>query len=211
LALVLHCAPALFAVVLLLMGVSPGFAPATSLATLLASPYQLEFLLGCAVALLAAQRWPQMAVLRSSVPLQFGLLLIALVLLLLPLQTTLVYRFVLLLVLSALILFSSVRDFDQLPALRSMAGVGVVSFSLYLLHNPVAGDSVGSAFIPAGSCRRSVAGAPASTGCCALFPLRGSLVASPDAACSAAPEAQLKLFYASLPALLGHLRRRWPC
>lgn len=119
------------------MGVSPGFAQATSPATLLANPYQLEFLLGCAVALLAAERWPQMAVLRSSVPLQLGLLLIVLVLLLLPLQITLVYRFGLLLVLSALILFSSVRDFDQLPALRTMAGVGVVSFSLYLLHNPI--------------------------------------------------------------------------
>lgn len=78
-----------------------------------------------------------MEVLRSSVPLQFGLLLIALVLLLLPLQTTLTYRFGLLLVLSALILFSSLRDFDQLPALRTLAGVGAISFSLYLLHSPI--------------------------------------------------------------------------
>ncbi|WP_186484114.1 hypothetical protein [Synechococcus sp. A15-127] len=71
-----------------------------------------------------------MAVRGSSGPLQFGLLSIALLLLLLPLQTALVYRFGLLLVLSALILFSWLRDFDQLLALRTMAGVGVVSFGL---------------------------------------------------------------------------------
>ncbi|MCS5704708.1 acyltransferase [Synechococcus sp. FGCU-3] len=131
-------APSLLAVVLPLMsGVSVGFVQATSLATLLASPYQLEFLLGCAVAVLAAQRWPQLAVLRSYASLQLALLLIALVLLLLPLPATLAYRLGLLLVLSALILLSSVRDFDQLPGVRTMASVGVISYSLYLLHNPI--------------------------------------------------------------------------
>ena len=144
LALRLHCwrwcclaAPSLLAVVLPLSGVSVGFGQATSLATLLASPYQLEFLLGCAVAVLAAQRWPQLAALRNNGLLQWLLLMFALVLLLFPLPATLAYRLGLLLVLSALILLSSVRDFDRLPGVRTMASVGVISYSLYLLHNPI--------------------------------------------------------------------------
>ena len=36
-----------------------------------------------------------------------------------------------------LILLSSVRDFDRLPDVRTMASVGVISYSLYLLHNPI--------------------------------------------------------------------------
>jgi exopolysaccharide production protein ExoZ len=130
-------APSLLAVVLPLSGVSVGFGQATSLATPLASPYQLEFLLGCAVAVLAAQRWPEFAALRNNGPLQWLLLMFALVLLLFPLPATLAYRLGLLLVLSALILLSSVRNFDRLPGVRTMASVGVVSFSLYLLHNPI--------------------------------------------------------------------------
>ena len=129
-------APSLLAVVLPLSGVSVGFGQATSLATLLASPYQLEFLLGCAVAVLWLC-WPEFAALRNNGPLQWLLLMFALVLLLFPLPATLAYRLGLLLVLSALILLSSVRNFDRLPGVRTMASVGVVSFSLYLLHNPI--------------------------------------------------------------------------
>ena len=69
--------------------------------------------------------------------LQWLLLMFALVLMLLPLSATLAYCLGLLLVLSALILLSSVRDFDRLPGVRTMAQVGVISYSLYLLHNPI--------------------------------------------------------------------------
>lgn len=128
-------APSLLAIALPLSGGSVGFVQATTFATLLASPYQLEFLL--ALAVMAVQCWPQLAVLRNNAPVQPLLLLLALVLLLWPLPATLAYRLGLLMVLSALILFSSVRDFDRMPGVRTMASVGVISYSLYLLHNPI--------------------------------------------------------------------------
>ena len=118
--------------------------------------------------------------------------------------------------LSALILLSSVRDLTHrscqafAPWLRSGRRS---AYSLYLLHNPIqalVAQFEWRRFSNARSRRRSFAGAPAFAACCAVFPLCRSLVASSDAACSALPSAQLKVFNASLPHLLGRLRFRRP-
>ena len=133
----LIAAPSLLALLLSAAGATVGFGKATGLITLLASPFQLEFLLGCGVAVLSSQRLHWVAVLRGNAALQGALLALAAVLLLVPFPATLPYRFALLLVLAALITFSAVRDFQRLPGLRAIAWVGGISYSLYLLHAPI--------------------------------------------------------------------------
>ena len=74
--------------------------------------------------------------LRRQRPVIAALVLLAAVLLFWPFPATLLFRLVLLLVLAMLIVLSSVRDL-QFPGLRCLAGVGAISYSLYLIHNPV--------------------------------------------------------------------------
>jgi hypothetical protein len=133
----LIAAPSLAALLFTAAGASVDFGQATNFITLLASPYQWEFLLGSCVAVLAGHRSRRIAVLRRQVLLQAGLLALAAVLLLVPLPLTVAYRAVLLLALAALILFSAERDYQRPPGLRAIAWLGTVSYSLYLLHNPV--------------------------------------------------------------------------
>lgn len=133
----LIAAPSLLALLFTAAGGSVGFGRASGLITLLASPYQWEFLLGCGVAVLVSQRLPWLTSLRSNAALQGGLLLLASVLLLVPFHATLLYRLALLLVLAALIIFSAVRDFQRLPGLKAFAWLGGISYSLYLVHNPI--------------------------------------------------------------------------
>lgn len=128
--------PSLLALLRVAATRSVDFGEATSPVTLLASPYQWEFLLGCGVAVLAGRRQPWLLSLRRQGPLLTGLLLIAGVLLFWPFAATPLYRFWLLLVLALLVLLSSVRDL-QFPGLRVLAWVGGISFSLYLIHNPL--------------------------------------------------------------------------
>ena len=94
---------------------SVEFGQATTPLTLLANPYQWEFLLGCGVAVLAGSHLPWPASLRRR-----GFFLVGL----------------LLLVLSVLILLSSMIAV-QFPGLRALAWVGGISYSLYLIHNPL--------------------------------------------------------------------------
>jgi len=112
------------------------FGPATTPLTLLANPYQWEFLLGCVVAVLAGSHLPWPAYFRRRGFFLVGLLLLAGLLLLWPFAVTFTYRLVLLLVLSVFILLSSVFDV-QFPGLRALAWVGGISYSLYLIHNPL--------------------------------------------------------------------------
>lgn len=112
------------------------FGQATTPLTLLANPYQWEFLLGCAVAVLAGSHLPWLATCRRRGVFLVGLLLLAGLLLLWPFAVTFTYRLALLLVLSVLILLSSVIDIE-FPGLRALAWVGGISYSLYLIHNPL--------------------------------------------------------------------------
>ena len=115
---------------------SVEFGQATTTLTLLANPYQWEFLLGCVVAVLAGSRLPWLASFRRRGFFLVILLLLAGLLLLWPFAVTFTYRLALLLVLSVLILLSSVIDV-QFPGLRALAWVGGISYSLYLIHNPL--------------------------------------------------------------------------
>ncbi len=115
---------------------SVEFGQANSVLTLLANPYQWEFLLGCGVAVLAGSCIPALIALRRHQLCLQGLLLLAGVLLLWPFQSTIVYRLALLAVLALLILLSSVRDL-QFPCLHALAWVGGIPYSLYLIHNPL--------------------------------------------------------------------------
>lgn len=133
---VLIAAPSLLALLQSLFTGSVAFTQASSPLSLLASPYQWEFLLGCGVAVLTGYRWPWLVALRRQRPLLAALGLLAGVLLFWPFSDTLLPRLLHLLVLATLILLSSVRDF-QVPGLRPLAGVGVISYSLYLIHNPL--------------------------------------------------------------------------
>jgi peptidoglycan/LPS O-acetylase OafA/YrhL len=133
----LIAAPSLSALLMYSVGAGIAFGKATDPLMLLASPYQFEFLLGCGVALLAAQRWHLATTLRSHRFVVSALLGAGALLLLFPFPFSLVYRFLLLLVLAALILLSTVRDFEGLPGLSVFAWVGGISYSLYLIHNPL--------------------------------------------------------------------------
>jgi hypothetical protein len=133
----LIAAPSLSVLLMYAVGAGIAFGQATDPLMLLASPYQFEFLLGCGVALLAAQRWHLATTLRSHRFVVSALLGAGALLLLFPFPFSLVYRFLLLLVLAALILLSTVRDFEGLPGLRAFAWVGGISYSLYLIHNPI--------------------------------------------------------------------------
>lgn len=115
---------------------SVNFAEATSPFMLLASPYQWEFLLGSSVAVLTSRPLPWLAALQSSRFLKIGLLLLAGVLLLWPFASTFSYRVLLLLVLAILILLSA-EGAVQFPGLRPLAWLGGISYSLYLVHNPL--------------------------------------------------------------------------
>lgn len=128
--------PSLLALLRVVATRSVDFGQATSLITLLASPFQWEFLLGCGVAVLAGRSQPWLLSLRRQGLLLTGLLLLAAVLLFWPFAATPLYRFLLLLVLALLILLSSVRDVP-FPGLRALAWVGGISYSLYLIHNPL--------------------------------------------------------------------------
>lgn len=119
------------------LGSGIAFGQATDPLMFLASPYQFEFLLGCRVALLAAQRWHLATTLRNDRIVVAALLGVGAVLLLLPFPFSLVYRFLLLFVLASLILLSAVRDLEGLPGLSVFAWVGGISYSLYLIHNPL--------------------------------------------------------------------------
>ena len=132
----LIAAPSLLALVYGLVTGTAAFAKATSPLTLLASPYQWEFLLGCGVAVLTGFRLPWLVALRRQRPVIAALVLLAAVLLFWPFPATLLFRLALLLVLAMLILLSSVRDL-QFPGLRSFAWVGAISYSLYLIHTPL--------------------------------------------------------------------------
>ena len=112
------------------------FGKATTLFTLLANPYQWEFLLGCAVAVLARSHLAWLASFRRRGFFLVGLLLLAGFLLFWPFAVTFTYRLALLLVLSVLILLSNEIDI-QFPGLRALSWVGVISYSLYLIHNPM--------------------------------------------------------------------------
>lgn len=115
---------------------SVEFGQATTPLTLLANPYQWEFLLGCAVAVLTRYHLPWLASFRRRGFFLVSLLLLAGLLLLWPFAVTFTYRLALLLVLSVLILLSSVIDV-QFPGVRTLAWVGGISYSLYLIHNPL--------------------------------------------------------------------------
>lgn len=128
--------PQLLALVHWLLTGTAGFTQATIPHTLLASPYQWEFLIGCGVSALAGYRLPGLLALRSQSPVLVALVLLAAVLLLWPFPATPVFRLVLLVVLGLLILLSSMSDI-QFPGLRCLAGVGAISFSPYLTHNPL--------------------------------------------------------------------------
>lgn len=99
------------------------FGQATTHLTLLAYLYQWEFLLGCAVAVLNGLHMPWSAAFRRRWLFLVGFLLFAGVLLLWlwPFAVTFIYRFVLLLVLSVLILLSSVTDI-KIPVFRAFLG-----------------------------------------------------------------------------------------
>jgi exopolysaccharide production protein ExoZ len=112
------------------------FGQANTPLTLLANPYQWEFLLGCGVAVLAGSHLPWTASLRRRGFLLVGLLLLAGLLLFWPFAVTFTYRLALLLVLSVLILLSTLIDV-QFPGLSALAWVGGISYSLYLVHNPM--------------------------------------------------------------------------
>lgn len=115
---------------------SVEFGKATTLFTLLANPYQWEFLLGCATAVLAGLHLPWLASFRRRGFFLVGLLLLAAFLLFWPFAVTFIYRLALLLVLSVLILLSNEIDI-QFPGLLALSWVGGISYSLYLIHNPM--------------------------------------------------------------------------
>ena len=102
--------PSLLAMIRVAAAGSIEFGQATNPFTLLSSPYQCEFLLGCGVAVLAGLRLPALIALRGQRLCLAGLLLLAGGLLLWPFQATLAYRLVLLFVLALLILLSNVRE-----------------------------------------------------------------------------------------------------
>lgn len=128
--------PSLLALLRVAAARSVDFGQATSLLTLLDSPFQWEFLLGCGVAVLAGRHQPWLASIRRHAFLMTPLLLLAGLLLLWPFPATLAYRLALLLMLALLILLSIVRDI-QFPGLRPLAWVGGISYSLYLIHTPL--------------------------------------------------------------------------
>jgi len=92
--------------------------------------------LGCGVAVLVGLPLPSLIALRGHRLFLACLLLLAGGLLLWPFQAPLVYRLVLLFVLALLILLSNVREV-QFPGQRAHAWVGSISYSLYLIHNPL--------------------------------------------------------------------------
>jgi peptidoglycan/LPS O-acetylase OafA/YrhL len=128
--------PSVLALLRALVMRSVEFSQATTQFTLLTNPYQWEFLLGCAVAILAGLRLPWQGSFRRCEFFLIGLLLLAGFLLFWPFALTLTYRLALLLVLSVLILLSSMIDV-QFPGLRALASVGCISYSLYLIHTPL--------------------------------------------------------------------------
>ncbi|MDC0315946.1 acyltransferase family protein, partial [Synechococcus sp. AH-551-G15] len=133
----LLAAPSLLALLLSAAGASVEFGKVTGPITLLVAPYQMEFLLGCGVAVLASQRLHWISLLRGNAVLQATLLSLAAVLLFMPFPVTIPYRFALILVLASLIVSSALRDYKRLPGLAVIAWVGKISYSLYLLHGPI--------------------------------------------------------------------------